>query len=237
MVEAGRPKRQVFEVDDVQIGFLADFEGAPVVQSKEASRLATLLLHNPLEFEFLPPRTIPCPVRQQEGGNRRVADHSTVRPPVREPRNTVRVRELLANRLAIPRCVVEDRHQQHRSAVLLEKEIVEKLERIDAARFGHRRHRLVIGGLVIRRVAEHVDLVERLPHDEGHAVEDVSLLGRQIVFGEDRRLHFGFPEPRGEFFEGGGLLLERLEGRALREGVIGLQADQESEGPTGNLRS
>src|SRR5262249_23319782 len=114
-----------------------------------------------LEPEALAAPSVAAPVRQQEGGRTRVADDSAVGAPVGEPDDGTRMQEHLADRFEVEARVVEEWKIQQLVAVPLDQSVVRHFLRGDAPSPRDCGDARLCGGLVVRRVAEREDLVER----------------------------------------------------------------------------
>ena len=141
--------------------FLPDVDRAAVAEPEERGGVGGLLLDDVLERQLRAAVPIARPVREHERGDRRVADQEAVRATVGQPRDARGVQQHLADRVVVAVDVVEERQHEQVLRVVLEHQVVELGERVDAVGRGQRRDGAVVGGLVVGRVAERVDAVER----------------------------------------------------------------------------
>ena len=72
-------------VDHVDVGPLSDFDDAAIGEPEQLRGVVRLLADDVLQRQLLAAVTIARPVRQEEGGIRRVTDHAAVRAAVGQP--------------------------------------------------------------------------------------------------------------------------------------------------------
>ncbi len=158
-----------------------------------------------------------------------------MRAAVGQTRHTGGMQEHLADRVVVAVDVVEEREHEQVLRVVLEHHVVELLERVDPGGGRDRRDRAIGGGLVVGRVAERVDPVERRLHQRAQPFEQCGRVGRKVALGEDRRAHVGLGELGRELFA-----RERVSECAVRgparEGVTAREPEQHPEGPRRDLR-
>ena len=175
---------QVLEVDDVHVGLLADGEFSAVGQAEQVRRVSGLFAYDPFERQPGTSLAVACPVREEVGGDRGVADHAAVGAAVGEARHRRRVEELFPDGLVVAVGVVEQRQHEQCLAVLFAECVVDGFERVGVGALGQVGHRTFGFGFVVGWVAEDVELVERHAEQGRHSREQFAV-GFDVVFGED----------------------------------------------------
>ena len=123
-----------------------------------------------------------------------------MRAAVGQTRHARGVQQHLADRVVVAVDVVEERQHEQVLRVVLEHDVVELGQRVDAVGRRECGDGAVVGGLVVGRVTERVDPVERRRHERAEALEQRGGIGRDVVFGEDRGAHVGLGQLGGEVF-------------------------------------
>ena len=144
-------KREMVEVDHVQVGLAPDLDRPAIVEPDGPCRRRTLLVHEHLDRQALSPLAVARPMREQIGRQRSVTDHLHVSAPIGQPDDRPRVGEHGAQRFLGRLGVVRERAQRPPAGG---QQVVVHLPGVLARRCSDARDRAFRSRLVIRRVAE-----------------------------------------------------------------------------------
>ncbi len=222
-------------VDDVEVGPHARLQGPPVGHAVEAGGVPGLLLDQPLQRELFAAAAVPGPVGQGVGGQRGVADHPAVGAAVTQAEDGRGVQQLLADGLVVALGVVEQRQHDEALAVVLEQGVVEDVLLGAPGGLGDAPDGGLAGGLVVGRLAHHVEALDHHVEEGPDPVEEDVRVRRLVRLLEDRRL--GGRVLQGDHQLVQGQVGEGHERRPLLEDVVGLEAGQQPERAGGDLRA
>ena len=131
MTEHGRKDPEGVEVDDVEVGPLALGHRPAVAEAVEVGVGATQLVDEQLDRESLSHGPVTGPVGQMEGRRRAVGDQVHVGPGIAQTRHRVGVEQHLATDVERPVDEVRAEQCVERRAVLLEKQVVHVVDRVE----------------------------------------------------------------------------------------------------------
>ena len=150
----GSLKAQVLEVDNIQVGAIARGNYSTVMESVTPSRRHRLLVDQVREWQLRAALPVARPDREQACRRTGIADIPNVGAAVGDTADRVAVYEHLVHDAKIAAAVVLERMQQEIRAVLLQKQLESKIERIAASCSSFLRDAVSEVRLVVQRVAE-----------------------------------------------------------------------------------
>ena len=126
MFDGGHTHLQPIEVDQVEVGLVADCDAAAIVQAGKRCRLAGECGNCLGQGNALSGFGIACPAGKVIGGEARVADHPVVRPAIGEAHDRVGMLEHFAHSLQIAVAIVGARLIEDRLAFVGDQQVIGK---------------------------------------------------------------------------------------------------------------
>ena len=126
MLDGGHPHVEPIEVDQVEVGLVADRDAAAIVQACKRCRLAGQRGNRLGQRNALSGLRIACPAGQVIGGKARVADHPVVRPAVGQAHDRVGMLEHFAHCQQVAVAIVGARLIENRLALIGDQQVVGK---------------------------------------------------------------------------------------------------------------
>ena len=127
MFDGGHTHLQPIEVDQVEVGLVADCDAAAIVQAGKRCRLAGECGNCLGQGNALSGFGIACPAGKVIGGEARVADHPVVRPAIGQAHDRVGMLEHFAHSLQIAVAIVGAGLIEDRLAAIGDQQVIGKL--------------------------------------------------------------------------------------------------------------